>query len=170
VLGGSSESRAKEEGESMKPRWGIVLMGVVAVGLWTATASANGMGPWPRGGRGMLPLLLRGVGLSEAQQAQVRQIVAAHRPQFRALHDQLRVAHGELAEKLYGSAPVAAADLDPLLERLSQLRRQLAQEGLQVALEVRGILTPEQLAKAAQIRQRLNELRAEMRNLVGKDR
>ncbi len=159
----------------MKSRWGVALVGVLAVGLWTATASGQrpggtdmyGMGPGHGGFGMMLPLFVKGAGLTEAQQAQVKQIVANHHPQFRALLGQLRTAHERLAEKLYAPGAVKTEDLAPLTQEISQLRGQLNQEGLQVALEIRGVLTPEQLAKAGQVRHRFNELRAEMRSLLG---
>lgn len=161
----------------MKSRWGVVLAGVLAVSLWTATASGQRPGGIDMyggvGGHGrfrmMLPLLVKGAGLTDAQQAQVNQIVAGHRPQFEGLLSQLRTAHEQLAEKLYAPGPVKAEDLAPLKEQISQFRGQLTQEGLQVALEIRGVLTPEQLAKAGQTRRRFNELRAEMRSLLGGD-
>ena len=87
--------------------------------------------------------------------------------QFETLRGQLRAAQEQLAGKLYAPGPVKAEDLTSLIQQIGQLRGQLTQEGLQVALEVRGVLTPEQLAKAAQTRQRMNELRAEMRSLLG---
>ena len=159
----------------MKSQWGVVLVGVLIVGLWAATASGQrpgGMGSYGMGmGHGgfpmMLPLLVKGAGLTEAQQAQVNQIVANHRPQFQGLMSQLRAAHTQLADKLYAPGPVKAEDLTPLTQQITQLRGQLSQEGIQVALEIRGVLTPEQLAKAGQIRGRVNELRAEMRGLLG---
>lgn len=161
----------------MKSRWGVVLAGVLAVSLWTGAASGQRPGGIDMygggGGHGrfhmMLPLLVKGAGLTDAQQAQVKQIVASHRPQFEGLLSQLRTAHEQLAEKLYAPGPVKAEDLAPLKEQISQLRGQLTQEGLQVALEIRGVLSPEQLAKAGQTRRRFNELRAEMRSLLGGD-
>jgi hypothetical protein len=75
-----------------------------------------------------------------------------------------------LTEKLYASGSVKAEDLAPLIQQISKLREPLIQESLQVALEVRKLLTPEQLAKAKQRRQRLNELRAEMRKLLEEGR
>jgi Spy/CpxP family protein refolding chaperone len=152
-------------------RGAVVLVGVLAAGLWTASADARPPGgrdaEWGRGGDEMLlPLLVRGVGLTEAQQAQVRQIVASHRPKFEALLRQLRAAREQLAEKLYAPGPVKAEDLTPLTQQIAKLREPLTQESLQVALEVRKVLTPDQLAKAKQRRQRLNELRAEMRSLL----
>lgn len=152
----------------------VVLVGVLAAGLWTASAHGRphgGRGPgWGRGGDGMfLPLLVSGVGLTEAQKAQVRQIIVSHRPKFEALRGQLRAAHEQLTAKLYAPDPVKAEDLTPLTQQIAKLREPLAQESLQVALEVRKVLTPDQLAKALQRRQRLNELRAEMRALFEQD-
>jgi Spy/CpxP family protein refolding chaperone len=146
-------------------------MTLVAVHLFAAGAFGHpfrgmdhSMGPWG-GGPMSLPLLLKGVGLTDAQQAQVKQIVSAHRPQFRALMSQVRAAHQQLTEKLYSPGAVSAEDLAPLRQQISQLRDQIGQEALQVALEIRAILTPEQLAKAAQIRQRASELTSELRSL-----
>jgi Spy/CpxP family protein refolding chaperone len=117
----------------------------------------------------MLPGLMKGVGLTEAQQTQVKQIVAAHQPQFEKLLSQLRATREQLAEKLFAPGPVKGEELAPLRQQLGHLRDQLTQEALQVALDIRGVLTPEQIAKAGQIRKRVNELRAEMRTLLGRD-
>jgi len=128
-----------------------------------------GTGPAQGGFHMMLPPLMKGVGLTEAQQTQVKEIVAAHQPQFEKLQSQLRATHEQLAEKLFAPGPVKREDLAPLRQQLGHLRDQLTQEAFQVALDIRGVLTPEQLAKAGQIRKRLNELRAEMRTLLGPD-
>jgi len=40
------------------------------------------------------------------------------------------------------------------------------QENARVALEVRAILTPEQLARAAQVKDRMRQLHNEMRQLM----
>jgi hypothetical protein len=61
---------------------------------------------------------------------------------------------------------VQAADLQPLLQRIGQLRAQLAQDSATAALEVRAVLTPEQLARVAQTKERLSQLREEMRLLL----
>jgi Spy/CpxP family protein refolding chaperone len=51
------------------------------------------------------------------------------------------------------------------VQRLTQLREQLMQEGVKVALQVRAVLTPEQLAKASELKSRMKSLHTEMRNL-----
>jgi Spy/CpxP family protein refolding chaperone len=61
---------------------------------------------------------------------------------------------------------VQAADLQPLLERINQLRDQLARGSATTALVVRAVLTPEQLARVAQTKERLSQLREEMRQLM----
>jgi Spy/CpxP family protein refolding chaperone len=156
-------------------RRAVMLVGVLAAGLWTSSAFGRPHGGrdagWGHGGDEMsLPVLVRGAGLTEAQQAQVKQIVASHRQKFEALGRQLRAAREQLTEKLYAPGPMKAEDLASLTQQIDKLREPLAQESLQVALEVRKVLTPDQLAKANRRRQRLNELHAEMRKLLEEDR
>ncbi len=158
---------------STRKEWraAVALMGVLAAGIWTTSAFGQPHGGrdagWGHGGDGMfLPQLVRGVGLTEAQRAQVRQIVESHRPKFEALQRQHRAAREQLAEKLYAPGPVKAEDLAPLTQQIDKLREPLMHESLQVALEVRKVLTPDQLAKAMRRWRRLNELQAEMRKLL----
>jgi Spy/CpxP family protein refolding chaperone len=143
----------------------------LTVTLSLTAASAYAQGPW-RGGMGRdgfdtLPLLIHSAGLNESQQAQVRQIIGSHRTQLRALREQLRTAETQLGDKLVATTPVTSADLAPLTQQVNQARSNLAHEWTQVVMEIRGILKPEQLAKAAQNRQRLNQLREEMRTVLG---
>jgi Spy/CpxP family protein refolding chaperone len=141
------------------------MFGAVLFASAPGLALAHGRGGG--GGRhGDFGMLLRSAELTEAQRQQVVQIVAAHRPQLKALMSQLRTAQEALKAKLYGPGTVTEADLAPDLQQLEQLRSQLAHERTQLALQVRGVLTPEQLAKVAQKRQRMNELRQEMRDLA----
>jgi Spy/CpxP family protein refolding chaperone len=121
-------------------------------------------GAWGHGREGLG--LLRSAGLTDAQREQVRQILANHRPNFQRLGGDLRTAREVLNAKLYGTDPVTPADLAPLADQVEKVRSQMAQERVQVALEIRNIWTPDQLARVAQTRQRLNELRGEMRTLL----
>jgi hypothetical protein len=75
--------------------------------------------------------------------------------------------HEDLASKLLSSGTVTADDLAPSIERLGKLKQQLLQEWMQAALETRAVLTPAQLAKAAEVKQRLDALRGEMQKLLG---
>ena len=154
-------------------KYSIVVAMLVAVSLWSAVVYGQplpGVGGRGRMGGGpgkLLPLVLKGVDLTSEQQAQVKEIVGAHRTTFRGLVSQLRAAHEELADKLFAPEAVQEADLAPQVQRVVQLRQQLMQEGLKVALEVRGVLTPEQLAKASLLKDRMRSRRTEMRGLFG---
>jgi Spy/CpxP family protein refolding chaperone len=122
-------------------------------------ASASGDG-------GVLVFLLRGASLSAEQQSRVRDIMGAHRARSEATIRQLRTAQEELTDRLLGPGPVQMQDLEPRRQRTAQLWERLAEDRLVMALEVRGVLTPEQVAKVAQLKDRYRALRAEMRELL----
>ncbi len=119
-------------------------------------------------GAGMtLPLLLRAAKLTPDQKAQVKQIMANHRPTFQNLFSQLRAAQDQVSSTLFSTAPVSESDMAPKVQQVTALRSQLAEEGLRVALEIRNILTPDQLNNAAQFKTQMQSLRSQMKNLMG---
>jgi Spy/CpxP family protein refolding chaperone len=120
---------------------------------------------WSRDGGMALPLLIRAANLTPEQDVKVRAILANHRAVTRNTVEQLRRAQDELADKLLASGPVVAADLEPSLKQIASLREQLLQDSAQIALEVRGVLTPEQLARAGQVRIRMQKLHSELQQL-----
>jgi Spy/CpxP family protein refolding chaperone len=149
---------------------------LVALCLWALPAYAqSGSGSYERGataldGTGVaLPLLLRGANLTSDQKAQVREIMANHRETFRNLFSQLRIAQDQMANKLFSAGRLQQTDLAPQIQQIAQLRNQLAEEGLKVVLEIRDILTPEQLAKASQLKAQMQSLHSQMRSLWGTD-
>ena len=152
----------------------VVFLGLVALSLWTAPVFAQhhmGMGPPGPGGMmmgdgpGMMfPLMLKKLDLTADQDTQVQNIMAAHREIFKALFTKLEAAHNEMANKFFTPGALGAADLTSQTQVVSQIREQLMNEGLKVALEVREVLTPEQLAKAAQLKAQMQALHAQMRN------
>ena len=122
---------------------------------------------WGAGrGEGELGLMIRAANLTPEQQTRVREILSAHRAAARPVVEQLRSAQAELGNKLLAPGAVQAPDLQPLLQRIGQLRDQLARDSATAALEVRAVLTPEQLARVAQTKERLSQLREEMRQLM----
>jgi Spy/CpxP family protein refolding chaperone len=162
------------KGDELMRKSRLAWVGIMALSLWTATVYAHprsGMGPMGPGRMAgdapgmMLPLVLKGVDLTDEQEKQVHEIMAAHRATFRTLFSELQSAHKDVADKLFAPGDVRAEDLTVQMQRVAQLREQLMREGLKVALEVRGLLTPEQLAKAAELKERIRELRTEMRGL-----
>ena len=111
----------------------------------------------------LLPMLLRGANLTAEQDARVRTIISARQPTIRALLEQLRKAQDNLADRLFGGA--ASGDVHAAVARIS-LRDQPLQESTRTALEVRAVLSPEQLARATDVKDRMRALQAEMRDLA----
>lgn len=149
-------------------------IGIVVLSLWAVAAHGqprHGMGPMGPGhmmgdGPGtMFPLILKGVDLSDAQEKQVRTIMQTHRASLRTLFGELQAAQQDIADKLLAPGEVRTEDLTSQVQRVAQLREQLMQEGLKAALEVRAVLTPEQLAKASELKGRMRALHTEMREL-----
>ena len=75
-----------------------------------------------------------------------------------------------MAIKLFCSERLQETDLAPEVQQISQLRNQLAEEGLKVVLQIREVLTPEQLARASQLKSQMESLHSQMRTLWGPDR
>ena len=153
--------------------FGLTVASLV-VSLWGSPSVARPpmfevgiMGPPPLGdGPGMmLPLLLKGIDLSDEQKARIKEILAGRRDSLRTLFSQLRKAHEEMSAKLFAPGEVRAEDLAPQMGQITQLREQLMRDGLTTMLEVRKVLTPEQLTKAAQVKERMDTLHEEMRSL-----
>jgi protein CpxP len=163
---------------SSKKYFGIAGAVLIAVGLWSFPVRPQEMhgqemhgssGPGRMIGHGpgmMLPLLLRGVNLTADQKAQIKQIMGNHRATFQDLFGQLHATHEEMHKKLFEPGALQESDLMSQSQQISQLNNQLKQEGLKVILEIRGVLTPDQLAKAGQLRQQVQALRTQMRNLL----
>ena len=151
----------------------VIAGALLLAAVWAAPALAPNPGRepssmrWSAGrGDGELWLMIRAANLTPEQQTRVRAILSAHRTTARPLIEQLRQAQQELGGKLLAPGQVQAADLQPQLQRIGQLRDQLAQDSAGAALEVRAVLTPEQLARVAQTKERLRQLREEMRQLM----
>ena len=130
-------------------------------------------GPWGHGRMGRRgpggPMgafgLLRGLDLTEEQRAQVRQIMQGHRDEFRAVEQRLQAAHRAQQDAVEATpfdenavraraADVAAIQADAVVLRAK------------VHSDVFAVLTPEQQAKAAELKtqreQRMQERRQQM--------
>jgi len=161
-----------------------LLAGLLLVSLWSAPLQAQPGGPPPmmmgRMGGGphmmlgdgpsiMLPLVLRHANLTADQQTQVHKIMDADHQNLQALSKQLQTANNQLADKLFAPGAVQATDLTPQVQQITQLRQQLMEQGLKTALAIRAVLTPEQLAKVSQLKDRMEKLQAEMRSVFEGD-
>jgi len=154
----------------------LILAAVATTTLGLATVHARprfGMGSEPMMGPGgldgpamMLPLLLRSANLTDEQEAQVQKIMADRRTQTRALVREMRAGQAALLDKLFAAGDLKANDLKPELDRLTRARAQLMDHAVTTALDIRKVLTPEQLARTAKIKDRMRALHDQMRELV----
>ncbi len=139
-----------------------------ACGLEGLPGMGPGRGMFIADGPGMmLPLLMRRADLTAEQRAKVHEIIASDHRSLRTLFDELRAANDELADKLLAPGQVEAKDLEPQAQKVARLREQLMGQAMKTAVAIREVLTPAQLAKAAETKKKLEDLRAQMRELMG---
>ena len=160
----------------MRPLIITTLLGLTLLGATTPAMAfgPHGGGPGFMSGRGGpegpgKPLRLLVSQLSPDQRRQVRQIFVADRATMRdtlkAMHD----AHEALADKMLAAGTVTEADIAPQVAKIAELHQQLLDHGTKVMLQIRAIATPDQLAKAASTKQKLDDLHQQIRTLLGED-
>jgi Spy/CpxP family protein refolding chaperone len=116
--------------------------------------------------RGPDATLLSGVTLTDAQQTQIQQIRQAAHAQLKPLVQQLRAVEGQIHTTLLAPGAVNGAALTTLQGQASALRTQLDQARLNTTLQIRNLLTPQQLATAATTVSQLKSLREQARSLM----
>ena len=154
-------------GTKTRAMWSVGLAAtLLCAALAPAGAAAQGWGRG-RGGEGlMLPALLRSANLTPDQETRMHDILKARRTAARPIVQSLRQAQQDLADRLLANGTVAMADVQPQLDRINQLRGQLLQNSAQATLDIRAILTPDQVAKAADTKDKLRQLRQQTRQLL----
>ena len=120
----------------------------LALGL-SAMAGAHAQGWGGHGGHRLFGLL-EGVTLSDTQQQQVHADIKAGFQATKSTRQALRAIDEQIASAMLSSGSVTATTLTPMIQQQEQLKAQLDQERLTVALQVRGVLTAAQIAQAAQ--------------------
>lgn len=137
----------------------IMRAGVVAGLLAAGGVQAQGMHPGMHGdmGHGYLGFL-QGVTLSDAQQAKMHDIMHASWQQLKPQMHQLRALREQIGGDLASTASISAAQLAALQQQAQTLRNQLDQAKLATAMQVRALLTPDQLSRSATVHAQLAAL------------
>jgi hypothetical protein len=117
----------------------------------------------------MLLRLLYKLDLREDQKAQVKQILANHRPVLQPMRSQLQIYRELLADGLMGTSQVTLDQLQALAQQMNDQQAAIAKEWLKAMYEVRLILDDNQLAKLAGLKDNLRMLHQEMRTLLRKE-
>lgn len=115
---------------------------------------------------GELRMYLQAAELTPDQKTKVHEMQKSNWEQVRPLMQQLRAVRVQIADKLASPGAVAASDLAPLQQQVASLRGQIESDFVQTALQIRALLTVDQLGKVSQTYQKMKTLREEMRELV----
>ena len=115
------------------------------------------------------PRLLNALNLTPEQAAKIEENKNALREANKAYVKEVVPLRKEIADKLFDSNPVREAAVASQITKIADLREKILREGFRVALEVRQVLRPDQLAKAAAIRQQLLEIQNEVRGLYNEN-
>jgi len=112
----------------------------------------------PRGGPGMGPrseagpfLMMRGLNLTEAQKASLKAMAEKHREAMKPKHEAAMAARKAFHDAMLDSAK-SVDQLKDLHEKASQAQFELALDRRAMMQEAMALLTPEQKAKAEQLR------------------
>jgi periplasmic protein CpxP/Spy len=128
----------------------ILVMGVAA-----AWAAAAGQGRWGNSGfeHHMLGMMTDYLDLTDAQQAQVKQIFASEKPTMMPLVQQLHQTRQQL-QQLEQSNAFDEAKVRTLASQQAQTMTELTVEKAKVANQIFNLLTPDQKAKAQKFMER----------------
>lgn len=122
-----------------------------------------------RGGQGMQELLRRQLGLSQDQLTRLREINRQGRPQMQEANRALRDANRELDLAIYADE-INEALIAERVARFQQAQAKVAELRFKGELEIRKLLTPEQLVKFRELRERAEKRREEVRDEIQRRR
>lgn len=133
----------------------------MGMGMGVETKAVVLAGPSP------FMMLLKSANLTQAQQAQLRQVMQAQGAKNAAVMQQIRDVEEQISSRLLSPEPLKASDIAPLAQKAAQLKQQVDQSMIDTSLAIRNILTVEQLKHLAKVRQQLESLRAQIESLMG---
>src|SRR5215475_11628598 len=113
------------------------------------------------------PRLLNALNLTPDQVAKIEVQKKALMDANKAFVTEVSALRKEVADKLFAPNPVG--DADGQITKIADAREKILQEGFRIAVEVRQVLRPDQLAKAAAIRQQLLGIQDEVRGLFNEN-
>lgn len=124
----------------------------------------DGQGPPPNGrpggDRGQL---LRELGLSKEQFQQIRRMNADRKPVMEAAHRRLNEANRALDEAIYADT-LNEQDIEARMKEVQAAQSEMTKLRVMNELQVRKILTPEQLVKFRELREKFERMRENFKN------
>ncbi len=114
-----------------------------------------------------LMMALRAANLTADQKKQVHDIVDASMTSSKSQMEQMHSIRDQIADKLLSSGTVSASDLAPLLAQQSTLQQQLDSQMVATAIQIRGVLTSDQLSKVAAAHEKLKQIHSQIDAILG---
>jgi Spy/CpxP family protein refolding chaperone len=166
----------------LKRKLSILIASLIFGGCaWASAVHAQDMGPGPMMGgpppgaiminAGPLPppmmMALRAASLTDAQKTQIHTLMESSRATVMPLMQQMHTIREQIADKLLSPGTVTNADLTPLLTQQSQIQGQLDSQMVSTALQIRGVLTTDQLKKVAVANDKLKQIHSEIESIFG---
>lgn len=153
----------------MKAKWMGLAAGVFALAMTAAPAAAHMHGHGGDSAVGIpLPAVMHSANLTQAQHEQIHTIMKTQFATLKPLFQQLHAGRDKVAAKYLSAGSVSASDLSPLVTANEQTRSQIDQAFLQTALQIRGVLTADQLAQAGSTYTQMQALHQQMHALMFK--
>lgn len=136
---------------------GVIAMAVLATAAifvigQKAGGRGNGMGP----GGGMPGMMLRGLDLTDAQKAQVKEITDASKARIDPIREAMKANHQKLDE-LTANGAFDEAQVSGVANEIGNTHARMIVERERVRSQIFAILTDEQKAKAAEMRTGMKE-------------
>lgn len=113
--------------------------------------------------------LMRQLGLSQDQIQQIRRMNQARKPLMDAAHDRLEEANRLLDEAIYADT-VDETEIQNRTKEVQLAQAEMTKVRVMNELQVRKILTPEQLVKFRQLREKFDRMRDDFKDRNDDDR
>jgi Spy/CpxP family protein refolding chaperone len=101
---------------------------------------------------------LQGVQLTSSQRQQMHELMKAAWTQDKAQVKQLHALKTQISDAMASSGSVSADTMSGLQQQAAEIREKLDADRLSTAMQVRGLLTPDQLSQSASVHTQLKAL------------
>ena len=148
----------------------LVAMGAIFIVAQTADKleGKRGFGKKGFGKRGGYGMMFRGIDLSQEQKAQMKQIRQSSKETLKPIREQMKVNRQKLAE-LSADGNFDQAQVQAIAAQQGSLSAQMIVERERIKAQIFQILTPEQKAKAAEMKaQRQQKMQERRQNRINK--
>ncbi len=142
----------------------IAAVAVCALGA-SSVALAQPMEEHHHGMEGME--ILHSLNLTDAQKTAVQQAEHNAWSQAKPIMAEMHKVHEQMATALTTAGTVSAEQLAPIMAQEEQLHTQLDQIHVNTMVQIRNLLTPEQVAQAASMHEKLAALHQQEHEVMG---